>query len=136
LSEDCNILIDLMRTCPVDNTFTLIGKKFTIHILRNMTKFDQTKFNQFINSIEGISPKTLSVRLDELEKNGLVKKRIIPGTSPVIHEYILTEKGDAIRTVIDQMAAFSMKYYAKEVFKDGKPRTFKQVFKEPPESFD
>jgi DNA-binding HxlR family transcriptional regulator len=37
---------------------------------------NQTKFNQFIESIEGLNPKTLSARLKEMEKNGLVYRKI------------------------------------------------------------
>ena len=54
-----------MKRCPVDNTFKLIGKKFTVLIVRNMMS-NQTRFNQFIESIESINPKTLSTRLKEM----------------------------------------------------------------------
>lgn len=120
-----------MKSCPIDNTFKIIGKKFTIHILRNMN-LGQNRFNQFLDSIEGINPKTLSARLREMEKNGIIERRIIPG-NPVRIEYSITKKGVALKPVLDQMAAFSMQYCAKEVFKDGKPRTYKQVFEKPPE---
>jgi DNA-binding HxlR family transcriptional regulator len=115
-----------MKRCPVDNTFKLIGKKFTIHIIRNMMLNNQTRFNQFINSIEGINPKTLSIRLKEMEKNGLIHRKIYHET-PIRIEYYLTEKGKALKSILDQMAAFSVQYCAKEVFEDGKPRTLQQV---------
>jgi DNA-binding HxlR family transcriptional regulator len=44
-----------MKRCPVDNSFKLIGKRFTIYIIRNMMS-NQNRFNQFIESIKGISP--------------------------------------------------------------------------------
>ena len=116
-----------MRCCPVDNTFKIIGKKFTLHILRNMTMHSQTRFNQFLESVEGINPKTLSVRLREMERNGLISRKIYPET-PIRIEYTVTEKGSALKPIVDQMAAFSMKYCCEDVFKDGKPRTFKEVF--------
>jgi DNA-binding HxlR family transcriptional regulator len=114
-----------MKRCPVDNTFTLIGKKFTILILRNMMS-NQTRFNQFIDSIQGINPKTLSVRLKEMEKNGLIHRKIYHET-PIRIEYYLTEKGKALKSILDQMAAFSTQYCANDIYKDGKPRTLKQV---------
>ena len=46
----------------------------------------QNKFGQFLESIEGISTKTLAVRLHELEGFGLIKRTIIPGR-PVHTEY-------------------------------------------------
>jgi DNA-binding HxlR family transcriptional regulator len=116
-----------MMCCPVDNTFKLVGKKFTVHILRNIILSNQSRFNQFLDSIEGINPKTLSVRLKEMEKNGLIKRQIYSET-PIRIEYSVTEKGEALKPILMQMAAFSMKYCCGDVFKDGKPRTLEQVF--------
>ena len=116
-----------MKCCPIDNTFKIVGKKFTIHILRNMIFLNQTRFSQFLESIEGINPKTLSVRLHEMEKSKLVKRKVYPDT-PIRTEYTITEKGEALKPIIEQMAAFSMKYCSCDVFRDGKPRTVEQVF--------
>lgn len=116
-----------MVCCPVDTTFKIIGKKFTLHILRNMGLLNQSRFNQLLESIEGINPKTLSVRLREMEKTGLITRKIFAETPPRV-EYTITEKGLALKPVIMAMAEFSMKYCAKDVFRDGRPRTLKQVF--------
>ena len=91
---------------------------------------DQTRFSQFLESIEGINPKTLSVRLREMEKNNLISRKIYPDT-PIRIEYTITEKGKALKPIVEQMAAFSMKYCCDTIFKDGKPRTFKEVFGKP-----
>lgn len=124
------LVTDQMKCCPVDNTFKIMGKKFTVHILRNIVMLKQTRFNQFLESIEGINPKTLSVRLREMEKSGLISRKIYPET-PIRIEYTVTEKGSALTPILEQMAAFSLKYCCQDVFKDGKPRTFKQVFGKP-----
>ncbi len=121
------MISEQMKCCPIDNTFKIVGKKFTIHILRNMIFLNQTRFSQFLESIEGINPKTLSVRLHEMEKSKLVKRKVYPDT-PIRTEYTITEKGEALKPIIEQMAAFSMKYCSCDVFRDGKPRTVEQVF--------
>lgn len=108
--------------CPINNTFKLMGKKFTVLILRNMMYSDQKRFSQFL-TIEGINPKTLSTRLREMEKDGLIKRRVFPEI-PIRIEYSLTDKGRALEPVLEQMAEFSMQYCAEDVFKDGKPRSF------------
>jgi len=43
-------------------------------------------------------------------------------------EYYPTEKGLALQPILDMMAAYSMKYCSKDVFKDSKPREFKQAY--------
>jgi len=125
--QELKMISDQMKCCPIDNTFKIVGKKFTIHILRNMIFLNQTRFSQFLESIEGINPKTLSVRLHEMEKSKLVKRKVYPDF-PIRTEYTITEKGEALKPIIEQMAAFSMKYCSCDVFKDGKPRTVEQVF--------
>jgi DNA-binding HxlR family transcriptional regulator len=91
--------IEGMKGCPLDNTSRIIGKKFTLLILRNMMS-NQNKFNQFIESIEGLNPKTLSARLKEIEKNGL---RI---------EYYLTENLYLIRW-LDFLLSIVLKMYSR-----------------------
>ena len=131
--EECNILQDEMKTCPIDNTFKIIGKKFTVHIIRNMTRLGQSRFNEFLESIEGINPKTLSARLREMERNGVIERKIYPGT-PVKIEYSMTKKGLALKPILEAMAAYSMQYCAKDVFKDGKPKILKEIYSKPLEN--
>ena len=115
-----------MKECPINHTFKLVGKKFTMLIIRNMIHRDHKRFNQFLE-IEDINAKVLSARLKEMEKDGLIERKIYPDT-PVRIEYTITEKGRALEPILDQMSAFSMKYCAKDIFKDGKERKLEQVY--------
>jgi DNA-binding HxlR family transcriptional regulator len=117
-----------MKSCPVDNTFKIIGRKFTVLIIRNMINGKQNRFNQLLKSLEGANPKTLSVRLREMEKIGLIKRKVYSHESPIRIEYYPTEKGLALQPILDMMAAYSMRYCSKDVFKDAKPREFKDVY--------
>ena len=120
--------LENLKCCPIDNTLKLIGKRLTVHILRNMMMQGQTRFNEFLYSIEDANPKTLSIRLREMVGSGLIERRVYQDEIPIRIEYHLTEKGNRIRSVLEQMAAFSMRYSCKDVFKDKKPRTLRQVF--------
>jgi DNA-binding HxlR family transcriptional regulator len=122
-NEDIMYRIEGMKRCPLDNTSKLIGKKFTLLILRNMMS-NQTRFSQFIETIEGMNPKTLSTRLKEMEKNEMISRKIY-----VKIEYFLTEKGSALKSILDQMATFSVQFCPKDVFKDGKPRKYEEISK-------
>src|ERR671939_2213605 len=118
-----------MKSCPINNTFKTIGKKFTVLILRNMINGKQNRFNQLLNSIEKANPKTLSVRLREMEKLGLIKRKVYSHEKPIRIEYYPTEKGVALQPILDMMAAYSMRYCSKDIFEDAKPREFKEVYK-------
>jgi DNA-binding HxlR family transcriptional regulator len=117
-----------MKSCPIENTFKIIGKKFTVLILRNMINGKQNRFNQLLNSIEQGNPKTLTIRLREMEKSGLIKRKVYYQETPVRIEYYPTEKALALKPILDMMAAYSMKYCSKVIFKDAKPREFKEVY--------
>ncbi|NOJ28609.1 MAG: transcriptional regulator [Nitrososphaeraceae archaeon] len=116
------------KCCPVFNTFNIIGKKFTSLILRNMIFLKQKRFNEFLNSIEEINPKTLSIRLKEMEKEGIIKRQVYNET-PIRIEYYLTEKGKALQPILEQMALFSMKYCGDQIFENPDPINIDKVTK-------
>ena len=117
-----------MKSCPIDNSLRIFGQKYALHIIRNLLLLKQSKFGQFLKSIEGINSKTLSIRLRELEDSGLIKRTIIPGR-PVHTQYSLTEKGMDLEPIMSQLVLFSSRYEPKTVFEDGRPRmTINQIF--------
>jgi DNA-binding HxlR family transcriptional regulator len=61
-----------------------------------------------------------------MEKDGLITRTVYAET-PLRVEYSLTDKGLAIKPILDQMAAFSLQYCSKDVFNDGKPRSLQDV---------
>ena len=110
-----------LKSCPIEATFRIIGKKWSVLIIREMFR-GTTKFNRFLENIEGITPKVLTERLRELEKLGIIKRSIV-SEYPIKVEYGLTDLGKEFEPVLLAAGSFSMKYMPKVVFKDGKPRT-------------
>lgn len=94
---------------PVSKSLELIENRFTILILWNMLYYNHTRFNQFLNYIKEISPRTLSVRLKQMEKHGLIERKVYSET-PVRIEYRPTNKGAALKSLLDVLADYSNKY--------------------------
>jgi DNA-binding HxlR family transcriptional regulator len=89
------------KMCGVTNTVKVIGSKWTLLVIYYLC--DKTlRFGELLHSLEGISPKTLSVRLKELEKNGIVGKKIYPQIPPRV-DYFLTPKGQSLKAIITAM---------------------------------
>jgi DNA-binding HxlR family transcriptional regulator len=109
-----------LRSCPIEATFKIIGKKWTILIVREMLRGTK-QFNRFLENIEGITPKVLTERLRELQRLGIVKRRIV-SEYPVRVEYEMTDLGKEFEPVLLAAASFSMRNLPKIVFKDGRPR--------------
>ncbi len=116
-----------MKRCPIDNSINVLGKKFTIHIIRNMAMLNQNRFSHFLKSIEGINGKTLSQRLQEMENEKLIERRVL-NHRPIEVEYSLTKKGMALEPLLSFLASFSLKYNSHEIFPDKKPKTLKKTF--------
>ncbi len=57
------------------------------------------RFNEFRQSLPGVSPTTLSERLDQLEKAGIVERELVPGRPPH-SEYRLTQKGKRLARAV------------------------------------
>lgn len=93
-------MTDHDKTC-VMRAIKIIGSKWTILILRELCE-NKKRFNELQRSLQGISPKTLSLRLKELEEEGIVQKKIFAEV-PLHVEYSLTRKGQSLRDIIDKM---------------------------------
>ncbi len=113
-----------LKSCPIETTFKIIGKKWSVLIIREMFR-GITQFNRFLENIEGITPKVLTERLRELQKLGIIRRRIV-SEYPIRVEYELTDLGRAFEPVLLAAGAFSMRYMPEVVFKDGKPRSLVQ----------
>lgn len=102
-----------IRCCPIETTLTFLGKKWAVNILRDLF-FGKKRFTDFLKSNPQLSTKMLSLRLKDLEENGVVEKRIT-STTPVLIEYGLTQKGRALNRILFEMALFSMDQSPNEV---------------------
>lgn len=88
------------KSC-VMKTIKIIGSKWTILILHELCS-GKKRFGELQRALRGISPKTLSLRLKQLEKDGIVKKEIFAEV-PLHVEYSLTPRGQSLRKIITLM---------------------------------
>jgi DNA-binding HxlR family transcriptional regulator len=114
-----------LKSCPIETTFRIIGKRWTVLIIREILR-GKTQFNRFMENIQGISPKVLTERLRELEHLGIIRRKIV-SECPLRVEYTLTEMGKGFEPVLLSAASFSMMHLPRAVFKDEKSRTPDQL---------
>lgn len=94
--------------CPVEYTASMIASKWKILILRDL--LDGTKrYNELTRSVKGISAKVLTENLKELEKNGIITRKVYPVVPPKV-EYSMTDKGNELKPIIDLMRDYGNKY--------------------------
>jgi DNA-binding HxlR family transcriptional regulator len=98
--------------CPVCRCAEIISGKWTLLVIRDLAECNQ-RFCELERSLEGISPRTLSLRLRELEAQGIVERRTFPEVPPRV-EYALTEKGKALQPLIEDMRAYGRRWVPRE----------------------
>ena len=113
--------------CPIRTSLGVLGKKWTMLLLRDIGILGIDRFNRLLDSLPGLTPRVLSMRLKELEKEGYIHC-IEKGKSPMIVRWNITEKGRDIIPILLQFTAFGSKWYADVVFKDKKPRKPDELF--------
>jgi len=109
------------RDCPKDIGLGVLGKKWTLALLRDIGAYKIDRFNRLLESEPGIAPKVLATRLRELERAGILERRAGP-LSPKGVRWILTARGHDAMAILLIVAAYMAKYQAAEVFDDRKPR--------------
>ena len=104
-----------MKVCPIETAMQYVGKKWAVNIIRDLF-LGKNRFSHFLHSNPNLSTKMLSARLRDLEKNGFITKRVV-STSPLYVEYSLTNKGRALNGILLELAVFSFRFCASEVYK-------------------
>ena len=98
--------------CPVGSCAEIISGKWTLLVIRDLADGSR-RFCQLERSLDGISPRTLSLRLRALEDEGIVERHSYAESPPRV-EYELTAKGDALLPIIEEMRRFGHSWLVEE----------------------
>jgi DNA-binding HxlR family transcriptional regulator len=131
-NDDEGVILPQVRfiKCPIRTSLGVLGKKWTIMIIRDIGFLKINRFNRFLESIQGLTPRVLSMRLKELEKEGFIECTE-QKTSPMMVLWRLTEKGKDTLPILMQLTAFGSKWYSDVVFEDKRPRNLQEIFPQP-----
>lgn len=94
--------------CPVCRTADVISGKWTLLVIRDLASESQ-RFCELERSLEGISPRTLSLRLRTLEDQGIVERQTFPEVPPRV-TYALTDKGRDLVPLIEDMRRYGIQW--------------------------
>jgi DNA-binding HxlR family transcriptional regulator len=97
------------RLCPIARTLDIMGDRWSILILRDLTLDGPRKFSDLHQQLSGISPNTLSSRLKTLEEHGIVERRFYDQHPPRA-EYVLTARGRELRPILRTLRDWGERY--------------------------
>lgn len=94
--------------CPVKETIKIIGKKWYLIIIYELTK-SAKGFNELKETVKGISSKVLSESLKTLTESGIAERNV-HSESPIRVEYYLTDKGLDLKAIFECLKHWGIKW--------------------------
>lgn len=95
--------------CPkFEAAFELLGKRWTGLIIRTLLE-GQKRFSDIAEAIPNMSARMLTERFRELEKEGIIVRKVFPET-PVRIEYELSEKGRELQAVMNEVQKWAERW--------------------------
>ena len=93
--------------CPIESTLGIIGGRWKVLILQELFKGVQ-RFCALHRSVRGITQKMLTQQLRDLERDGIVLRKVYAQVPPKV-EYSLTPRGRSLKPVLDAMHAWAVR---------------------------
>lgn len=115
------------EACPIRASLGVLGRKWACLVLRDLAFFGEMAFTGFLRSNPGMTPRILSMRLRELQDEGLVLRLQDPD-NPRDVRYRLTPQGEDAVPILTALIQYGIRYHAERVFQDGEPRSMQEVF--------
>ncbi|MDQ4073287.1 MAG: helix-turn-helix transcriptional regulator [Thermoproteota archaeon] len=106
-----------VKKCDIVDVWEVLGRRWSLHILRNLSINGTTRFNQLRRLVPGISSTVLSDRLLELEREGLVTKKIYHEI-PIRVEYNLTQRAKELEPILYQLGEWVNKWNLQKTVKE------------------
>jgi len=100
--------------CEIVNLWEVLGRKWALLILKNLNTREAIRFNELKRIMPGISSTVLADRLLELEREGLISKRIYPEIPPKV-EYSLTVRAGELGVILKELWRLTQRWKASRI---------------------
>lgn len=94
--------------CPLEGIIDTISKKWTLLIINALGNHQRLRFNQLMEELDGVSPKTLTDTLKVLQAENLIGRESFAEIPPRV-EYYLTGEGMQLREAIVPLLTWASK---------------------------
>jgi|SRR6266540_4508648 len=105
-----------MEKCEIANIWQVLGKRWALLILKNLSTKEVIRFNELKRLLPGISSTVLAERLLDLDREGLISKQIYPEIPPRV-EYRLTARAKELEAVLRDLNRWCLRWKSPEELK-------------------
>jgi DNA-binding HxlR family transcriptional regulator len=100
----------------ISSIWQVLGRRWSLLILKNLCNKETIRFNELKRALPGISSTVLSDRLLELEREGLVSKKIYPEI-PLKVEYSMTPQARELETIMNELGKWANRWKSPQLQK-------------------
>jgi DNA-binding HxlR family transcriptional regulator len=96
--------------CKIINSmWGVLGRRWALLILKNLNTKEAVRFNELKKLLPGISSTVLAARLLEMEREGLISKKIYPQIPPKV-EYRLTLRARELGVILNELGVWAQRW--------------------------
>jgi DNA-binding HxlR family transcriptional regulator len=101
--------------------------KWALIILRDISFLGDQTFGQILQRNSGLTPRTLSIRLSDLQKEGVIERITDQADNRKVH-YRLTRQWRDVIPILTVLIEYGIQHHANDVFQDEKPRELSSLY--------
>ena len=108
-----------MEDCPIKYALDILAGKWKLRVVYELTQASSLRFNELQRRVGDVSAVMLSKSLQEMETDGIVRRRDF-GEIPPHVEYSLTEEGAGVSEAMERLGEWGHRMYVGNA--DTRPR--------------
>jgi len=113
LSKSVQINQEVLDSCKIIHaSWNDLTKVWTLPVIHALGLQEPARFNELKRRIQGISATSLAERLNEMEKQGVVARKVFPESPPRV-EYALTAKGLELKEILGELGDWAIRWSGK-----------------------
>jgi DNA-binding HxlR family transcriptional regulator len=102
--------------CPVETTARIVGGRWRAAVLDQLFRGEK-RFSEIKRAIPGITQRTLSQQLRDLQSAGIIDRTVHPDTPPRV-VYATTTLGETLRPLLETMCHWGKSHSAAMALKN------------------
>ena len=104
------IMVKRLEICPVEATARVVGGRWKAAVLEQLFSGEK-RFSELKREVTGITQRTLSQQLRELQNSGIIERTVFPDSPPRV-EYRVTALGESLRPLLEAMCDWGKSHAA------------------------
>jgi len=114
LSKSVQLNQEVLDSCKIiHSSWNDLTKVWTLPVIHSLGLQEPARFNELKRRIDGISATSLAERLSELEKQGVIARKVFPESPPRV-EYSLTAKGQELKMILKELGDWATRWHAQQ----------------------